>query len=198
MAIRRGKYIPEVPSADQRIHPRDVYTPAAHNANLELIKNYLGVLGESTGSNALVTSWMLTKGGVARVFSMKRGFVAEIAENDTRSEKDIFLQGLAIHYVKHRIVIDNEGYDGRKSNSRVYLPMHQRATILFMNKPVSAGMMMGFPTVHYNPGLASELLNENLSNPQDQFVAHHEDLTGALATRPIHRIGWGQIQLETS
>jgi hypothetical protein len=192
MAIEHGKHIPEESYDPSKVHPADMYAPATHAENLDLVKDYLVEFGETVDSGGIATPWMLAGNGIARVLGHDDKFVAEIAHNMSNNSPEI---GIAEHYVKHHIVLDNEAFIGKKSATRYYLPWSQRIGITLFNTPVSAGMFMGVPNVWHNSFLSSRLLHDYLHNPSSHAIARKEDLDGALAHRPIHRRGWGQIQL---
>lgn len=181
----KSKYIPREPSAD--VHPQDVYTPEMHDVNLDLVRDYMAVWGAETGDDKLATPWLMTDHGLARMQSNGDSFRGDFVE--TRKQG---FYNLASHFVKHTVELDTKGIDGK---SKLYPPIHQMLGILFMNQPISGGMMMGYPTIRYNPRGASNVLTAHLHDPETQVPAKREDLSGLFVDRPIALRRWVGVKL---
>jgi hypothetical protein len=184
--MSKSFYTPALPNED--VHPDEVYTSEMHEANDRLLANYAGTLGVESHSG-VITPWMMTDKGVARVQVADDAYKAQIVET-----KPPGYFGLAAHDVKHAVELGPKGL-AKKTHTKVYLPVHQHLGILFMNQPISAGMMMGYPTLDYNPQGVSKALKAHLHNPEDQIIADRTSLSRLLARNAWMIRNWLSIKI---
>jgi hypothetical protein len=180
-----SKYVPREVSAD--IHPQDVYTPEMHEVNLELVRDYMSAWGTELDGDKQATPWLMTDHGLARLQSSGESYRGDFVETRQKG-----YYALAAHFVKHTVEIDPVGLEGK---SKIYPPIHQFLSVIFMNQPISPGMLMGYPTVRYNPRAASDTLTAHLHNPEQQTEVKQEDLSGLFVQRPIALRHWVRVKV---
>lgn len=163
------------PATSER-HPSDVYTPEMHAANLELAENTLERYGHEDGGK-IVTPWLEGKLGLVALERDKEN-KSTIRMIETRAEG---FYGLGAHFVDEKVVLRP---DSLKTKSKIWPPFHQRMGILFMNTPISAGMLMGYPSLERSLTRTNRRIDEALSDPTLEKV-HPYNLSGLFAERPI-------------
>ena len=162
------------------VHPDDIYTPEMHATNRDLLSNYVGMLGVESESG-ITTPWMMTSAGVAQVNAIDSEAGYSYTAQLVRTSSGYF--GLASHDVKDTVKVTPEGLD-RRTHGKIYLPLSQHLGIMFLNTPISAGMMMGYPTLDYRPVKITKALEANLNNPKDQVIADRYSVNKLLARNP--------------
>jgi hypothetical protein len=167
-------------------HPDDIYTPAMHTVNLKMADLALTQFGARSELSES-TPWLKADSphGDSLIRVDSNGVQSRITLVTTRTGREygLFFSGLKPHFVKDIIDLKNEEM---QLKSKIYLPIHQHIGILF-NQPVSAGMMMGYPTIQGRPREASITIQE--TKPTEPATL--ENVSGLFTDRPIalkHRV----------
>lgn len=152
-------------------HSIDVYTPEMHSSNIEHLSATVGMWGERDEDGVLVTPWLITANGLARVFSENDNLGARLHVAQPRERG-----GLRTHTVQHIVDIQTNP-DEMRTKVKIHIPISQMLSITFTNNPMSAGMFMGY-SVLANPSLTTQRISTLLSQPETLEVATERRLDG--------------------
>lgn len=172
----------------EKTHPQDIYTQELHTQNLELVRNSLDVFGGLV-EEEVATPWLKSPSGLVR--TQEKEFHYEVQVVETRD--DGFF-GLPRHFVKHTIKLDEQGIH-EKSNTKLYMRVRQHLGVILMNRPISAGMMLGYPSIWLNPQYTSKVLVEHLGNAEALTPATRRMLSGLYISRSQVLKHWVGVKL---
>ena len=173
-------------------HPDDIYTQAMHTANSRAVDGILTDFG-GMESEAEITPWLKAGGphGETLVKVEAEGEKSTITMVSTRTEEhqDTIYWRLKPHFVKDIIQLDKESI-GIKS--KIYLPVHQMIGIVLLNQPVSAGLMMGYPSLRMQPPVQA---SSEIQETRPEALATRDTMSGLFAERQFALKHWLRIDL---
>jgi hypothetical protein len=180
------RIVPEEPT--EYIHPQDIYTPEAHERNLSTIRGALAIFGTATEEGIILTPWLKSPKGLAMTEDNDSHYKVQAVEI-----REAGFYGLPTHFIKHIIKMDENGID-TKTESKIYMRIRQHLGIL-VNYPISAGMMLGYPTVGYSPRATTEVIDNHLGDSESLVPATRQMLSGLFIARSKVLKHWVGVKL---
>jgi hypothetical protein len=177
------QFVPRLPDNDTA--NENAYTLEAHEANIALLHDF-GTIHGSGDEPIVVTPWMITNDGLARVANTQGAYRADLVE-----AIDSGFYDLAAHFVKYTVEVDANGTDIK---TKLYQPIHQMLGIILINQPISAGRMAGYP-VERSAKDVNRVLANHLQNPTEATVAKRHNMHGLFAARSMTLRHWVGVKL---
>lgn len=139
------------------IHPDDVYTLSMHADNVEAVDRLVSIHGIIT-DQAAITPWLMGVGEygttLLRASATDNALGIDVVSARIKLEHDApnpfmhYTDLIGSHFVKDTVKLEA---DALHASSKIYPRLRTALGIMFLNQPISAGFMMGYPTSDGEP-----------------------------------------------